>query len=157
MILIDGIISGVIATVFFDTFQIAILFSYGANKSNWTLIGRYFIGVLKMRLFQKDISNEPEEKFELIFGYAVHYIIGIIFGIIYVIINFIFFDSPSFYLAVTIGLTTVLFGWCIIMPFALNIGFFASKIEDQKKILVQNLLAHYIFGTGLFFGLLIVN
>ena len=157
MILLNGIVSGIVATLFFDIFQIALSFSYGIKKSNWALIGRYFIGTSRMEFIQKDIVNEPEEKNELLIGYLIHYIIGAIFGIVYTIINFIYFDSPSFYLALTIGLITVLFGWCIIMPFAFNIGFFAQKMEDQKKILVQNLLAHYFFGTGLFFGLLIVN
>ena len=93
----------------------------------------------------------------MILYYFVHYLIGAIFGVVYIFINFIFFDSPSFYLALSIGCITVLFGWCIIMPFAFNIGFFASKMQDQKKILVQNLLAHYFFGTGLYFGLLLAN
>ncbi len=157
MILINGIISGIVATIFFDIFQIVALFAYGAKKSNWALIGRYFIGITRMQFIQNNLINENEEKNELIIGYLLHYIIGAIFGVIYIVVNYIFYDSPSFYLAISIGFITVLFGWCIIMPFAFNAGFFASKMEDQKKILLQNLLAHYFFGTGLFFGLLIVN
>lgn len=157
MILLNGIISGIVATIFFDLFQIAVFFAYGANKSNWALIGRYFIGITRMQFTQYDLLNEREEKHELFIGYFIHYLIGSIFGIVYILINFIFYDSPSFYLALTIGFISVLFGWCIIMPFAYNIGFFASKLNDQKKILVQNILAHYFFGTGLYFGLLIIN
>ena len=157
MILLDGIISGIIATLFFDIFQIAALYAYGVNKSNWALIGRYFIGVARMQLIQNDLINANEEKNELIIGYFAHYLIGAIFGVVYTVINFILFDSPSFYLALTIGFITVLFGWCVMMPFAFNIGFFASKMDEQKKILVQNILAHYFFGTGLYFGLLILN
>ena len=157
MILLNGIISGIIATIFFDLFQIAVLFAYGAKKSNWGLIGRYFIGVARMQFVQNNLINENEEKNELIIGYFVHYIIGAIFGVVYTVINFILYDSPSFYLALSTGFITVLFGWCIMMPFAFNMGFFASKMDEQKKILIQNLLAHYFFGTGLYFGLLIVS
>ena len=156
MILLNGIFSGIVATLFFDIFQIALSFAYGANKSNWALIGRYFIGITRMQFIQNNLINENEEKNELIIGYFVHYIIGAIFGITYTVINFVLYDSPSFYLALSVGFITVLFGWCFIMPFAFNMGFFASKMDDQKRILVQNLLAHYFFGTGLYFGLLIV-
>ena len=41
------------------------------------------------------------------------------------------------------------------MPFAYNLGFFASKSENRAKILAQNLIAHFVFGTGLFIGLYI--
>ena len=41
------------------------------------------------------------------------------------------------------------------MPFAYNLGFFASKSEQRANLLVQNLIAHFVFGTGLFIGLYI--
>ena len=78
MMLFNGVISGIIATLFFDLFQIALLFAYGANKSNWALIGRFFIGISRMKFNQTYIENEPEEKYELIIGYFIHYVIGII-------------------------------------------------------------------------------
>ena len=92
MILLDGIISGIIATLFFDIFQIVALYAYGVNKSNWALIGRYFIGVARMQLIQNDLINANEEKNELIIGYFAHYLIGAIFGVAYTVINFILFD-----------------------------------------------------------------
>ena len=79
MTLLNGIISGIVATLFFDIFQIALSFAYGVKKSNWALIGRYFIGVSRMQYIQKDIVNESEEKNELLIGYLIHYIIGAIF------------------------------------------------------------------------------
>ena len=42
------------------------------------------------------------------------------------------------------------------MPYVYNIGFFANKKVDQKQILTQNLIAHFIFGIGLYFGYLII-
>ena len=41
------------------------------------------------------------------------------------------------------------------MPYTYNIGFFASKKEEQFKMLAQNLIAHFIFGIGLYIGFLI--
>jgi len=42
------------------------------------------------------------------------------------------------------------------MPFAYNLGFFASKSNKRFNLLAQNLIAHFVFGTGLFIGLYFV-
>ena len=96
------------------------------------------------------------ENNELLVGYLVHYAIGVIYGIIYVIFNYMFYDYPSVFLAIIIGFIAVLGSWCIIMPFAINIGFFASKKEERFQLMAQNLIAHFVFGIGLFIGYLLV-
>ena len=85
----------------------------------------------------------------------MHNLIGIIYGIVFVILNFLLFDYPSILLAYIFGFSTVLGGWCFLMPFAYNLGFFASKSDQRSNLLVQNLIAHFVFGTGLFIGLYI--
>ena len=152
MILISGFISGLIATLIFDIYQYSLSYAYGIDKPRWYLVGRYFIGLKNNQFIRKDLINDDNEKNELIYGYLVHYIIGIIYGYLYVILNYIFFESASIFLALTIGFLTVLGNWCVMMPFAFNLGFFGSKTDAQYKVLLQNLLAHFIFGTGLFIG-----
>jgi len=156
MFLIYGLIAGIIATLIFDLFQISLSYAYNINKSKWNLIGRYFIGVIRNnKFFVDNIEEEEIIGNELLIGYLVHYTIGSIFGLFYVSINLIFYSEPSLILALIIGFITVLGGWCIIMPYTYNIGFFASKKEEQFQILAQNLIAHFIFGIGLYIGFLI--
>ena len=69
MFIIEGIISGVIATLLFDLFQISLTFAYGISKPKWDLAGRYFIGVSRGKYFQEDLVKEPTEHTELIVGY----------------------------------------------------------------------------------------
>ena len=78
--------------------------------------------------------------------------IGIIYGLFYVIFNLLFFDYPSLLVAYFFGFITVFGAWCFLMPLAYNLGFFASKSDQQLKLLSQNLIGHFIFGTGLFIG-----
>ena len=59
-------------------------------------------------------------------------------------------------IAFIIGFITILGNWLFLMPFAFNIGFFAKKKDENKQIMVQNLLAHFIFSIGLFIGNIIV-
>ena len=152
MFLIHGLIAGIIATVLFDIYQIALNYAYGINKTRWNLVGRYFIGLKNNKYFRNDLINDPFEKHELIYGYLIHYTIGIIYGFFYILINLIFYDEPSISIALIYGFITILGGWCIMMPFAYNLGFFASKSDEKNQLIVQGLLAHFVFGIGLFIG-----
>ena len=157
MFILHGIISGIIATLLFDLFQISLSYSYNINKPKWNLIGRYFYGLIENNYFREDINNDLENRNEYLFGYLIHYLIGIIFGIFYVSLNITLYYEPSITLALIIGFITVLGNWCILMPYAFNMGFFASKKDEQKQILVQNLIAHFVFGVGLYIGYFYIN
>ena len=156
MFIIQGLISGIIATIIFDIFQHSLNFAYGIDKTKWNLIGRYFLGYKKGIYIRHSITEDEEEEKEIIWGYLIHYIIGAIYGVFYVSLNELIFDYPSILLAYFIGFFSVLGAWCYLMPFAFNLGFFASKSENRLKIISQNLIAHFIFGTGLFIGFYII-
>ena len=156
MFLIHGLLAGIIATALFDIYQIALNYAYGINKTRWDLVGRYFIGLKNNKFFREDLTNDSSEKYELIYGYLIHYAIGIIYGFFYILINIIFYEEPSILIALVFGFTTILGAWCIMMPFAYNLGFFASKSDEKYHLIVQGLLAHFIFGTGLYIGYSIV-
>ena len=156
MILLQGIISGLFATIIFDLFNYSLNFAYGTNKPKWNLLGRYFLGYKESNFIRTTLIDDEELDNELLWGYLFHYFIGIVYGIIYVILNYLLFDYPSIFLAYFFGFFTVLGGWCFLMPFAYNLGFFASKSDERNNILVQNLISHFVFGTGLFIGLYIL-
>ena len=157
MILLQGITSGLFATIIFDLFQSSLNYAYGIEKPKWNLLGRYFLGYKESKFIRKTLIDDEELDNELFWGYFFHYLIGIIYGIIFVILNFLLFEYPSILLAYIFGFTTVLGAWCFLMPFAYNLGFFASKSEQRMKLLTENLIVHFVFGTGLFIGLYIIN
>ena len=152
MFILQGLISGLIATLIFDLFNQSLNIAYSIDKPKWNLLGRYFLGYKKGRFVRNSLVDDDEVKNELLWGYLIHYGIGIIYGLIYVILNKIFFDYPSIFIAYLFGFITVLGAWCYLMPFAYNLGFFASKSNQRFHILAQNLIVHFVFGTGLFIG-----
>lgn len=152
MFIFQGLISGIIATIIFDLFNISLKFAYNIDKPKWNLLGRYFLGYKEGRYIRKSLQEDDDVENELLWGYIIHYLIGIIYGLFYVFINLLIFDHPSLLIAYVVGFITVLGAWCYLMPFAYNLGFFASKSDQQFKTLTQNLIGHFIFGTGLFIG-----
>ena len=156
MFIYYGLISGLIATILFDIYQNALNFSYGINKTRWDLVGRYFIGLKDKRYVRDNLNDDEVEKNELFLGYLIHYLIGIIYGYMYIIINIIFYNEPSILIAIIFGFLTILGSWCIMMPYAFNLGFFAKNSNDKYQLIVQGLIAHFIFGVGLFIGYSII-
>ena len=152
MLIFQGLISGIIATIIFDLFNISLKFAYNIDKPKWNFLGRYFLGYKEGRYIRSSLQEDDDVENELLWGYIIHYLIGIIYGLFYVFINLLIFDYPSLLIAYVIGFITVLGAWCYLMPFAYNLGFFASKSDQQFKTLTQNLIGHFIFGTGLFIG-----
>ena len=152
MFILQGLISGLVATIIFDLFNQSLNFAYGIDKPKWNILGRYFLGYKEGRYIRETLLDDAEVKNELLWGNIIHYVIGVIYGLIYVILNILFFDYPSIFIAYLFGFLSVLGAWCYLMPFAYNLGFFASKSNNQLNVLVQNLIAHFIFGTGLFIG-----
>lgn len=152
MLIFQGLISGIIATIIFDFFNISLKFAYNIDKPKWNFLGRYFLGYKEGKYIRKSLQYDDDVENELLWGYIIHYLIGIIYGLFYVFINLLIFDYPSLLIAYIVGFITVLGAWCYLMPFAYNLGFFASKSDQQFKTLTQNLIGHFIFGTGLFIG-----
>ena len=152
MLIFQGLISGIIATIIFDLFNISLKFAYNIDKPKWNFLGRYFLGYKEGRYIRSSLQEDDDVENELLWGYIIHYLIGIIYGLFYVFINLLIFDYPSLLIAYVVCFITVLGAWCYLMPFAYNLGFFASKSDQQFKTLTQNLIGHFIFGTGLFIG-----
>ena len=152
MFILQGLLTGLIATIIFDLFNQSLNFAYGVNKPKWNLLGRYFLGYKDGIFIRYTLLDDDEVANELIWGYIFHYFIGIIYGIIYVFLSQLIFDYPSILFAYIFGFMTVLGAWCFLMPFAYNLGFFASKSSERSIILAQNLIIHFVFGTGLFIG-----
>ena len=131
MVIVQGFISGLIATIIFDLFNQSLNYAYNITKPKWFLLGRYFIGYTRSKYFRDSLEVDEAENNELIWGYGIHYLIGIIYGLFYVFFNLLFFDYPSLLIAYLFGFFTVLGAWCFLMPFAYNLGFFASKVISK--------------------------
>ena len=128
MLIIHGLIAGIIATALFDIYQIALNYAYGINKTRWELVGRYFIGLKNNKYFREDLTNDSSEKYELIYGYLIHYAIGIIYGFLYILINIIFYEEPSILIALVQDPVEIYCPLSKISPFCAN-KFISHKAE----------------------------
>jgi hypothetical protein len=64
--------------------------------------------------------------------------------------------KPTFLPAWIWGIVTVAAGWFLLQP-GLGIGWAASKTPNPNKVRAMNLLAHTIFGLGLWLTALLIR
>ena len=145
MILFNGIISGLLATILFDLYNYSLNFAYGIDKPKWNLLGRYFLGYKENKFIRKNLIEDEEIENELLWGYIFHYIIGLIYGIVFVILNFLLFDYPSIFLAYIFGFITVIGGWCFLMPFAYMENNFHNQTLHCFHIKKLQFFLHLLF------------
>ena len=81
MLVFQGLISGIIATIIFDLFNISLKFAYNIDKPKWNFLGRYFLGYKEGRYIRKSLQEDDDVENELLWGYIIHYLIGIIYGL----------------------------------------------------------------------------
>ncbi|MCC6468244.1 MAG: DUF2938 family protein [Alphaproteobacteria bacterium] len=156
MRILEAIASGVVATAFLDIWQRILRLLSGLPPSNWALVGRWFIGAARGRLFHDSIAAEPPAANELAIGWIGHYATGVLYGFAYLA----FLRSglgiePSLLNGLVFGACSVVVPWFFFMP-AMGAGVLASKAPRPIVPCLQALASHTAFGLGLAAGSFLV-
>lgn len=151
---LEVLVVGVIANFITDIYEYGLERGLGRNR-DWHLVGRW-IGYLSRGIFaHKDIAKAPAVRSEFALGFVFHYLVGIYFAAIYLIVLAAFIVQPPGLLnGLVFGLLTVLAPWLILFP-CLGGGFFAGKSERPNFIRFTGLSVHAVYGLGLYLGTLV--
>lgn len=152
---IEIIALGIFATAIIDiwaTFSNKIL---KFPRTNWAMVGRWLSYLPKGQLIHRPISVAPEVKYEDFTGWLFHYLIGIIYALLYIgFMALVMNQEPSLISALLFGIVTLLSPWLIMQP-CLGMGICASKATTPNKVRLQNLCIHSLFGVALYCGWLL--
>ncbi len=152
-----GIAMGIGGTVFMDVWAIVLNRLFRQPAANWGPVGRWFWHLPKGKVFHDTIALAAPYKHEVALGWASHYAVGILYGIILaLIVPHGWFADPTFILPWIVGIVTVGAGWFLLQP-GLGIGWAASKTPNPSKVRALNLVAHTIFALGMFVTALILR
>lgn len=148
--LIDAVLLGVGATVFMDMYALIIRKFWNIPSLDYRILGRW-IGHFKDGKFcHSNIIQTTPIQGEQIIGWTSHYLIGITFAYILLLIwgeNWLV--TPTILPPVFIGLATTLAPWFMMQP-AFGFGFAASKLPNPNLARFRSLQAHLIYGIGLY-------
>ncbi|RUV38930.1 DUF2938 domain-containing protein, partial [Mesorhizobium sp. M1A.T.Ca.IN.004.03.1.1] len=118
---------------------------FGQPPANWAPVGRWFWHLGRGKVFHDSIADAAPYANELALGWISHYVVGILYGVIFALImGEGWFAAPTFLPAWIFGIVTVGAGWFLLQP-GLGLGWAASKHPKPNKVRCFNLLAHTVF------------
>lgn len=148
--LIQGALLGIVATIVIDLWALIVKHLLKLPTGNWALVGRWFGHMPRGVFVHRHVADSAPVRNELAIGWTAHYLTGIIYGIVYlVIVRVLLAESPTLSSAVIFGLVTLAAPWLIMQP-GMGAGIFASKTPRPGVVRLMNLLVHLIFGASLY-------
>ena len=140
---------GVGATMVMDLWGL-LLRRLGVATLNFAMVGRWAGHLLKGRVLHQAIAKAEPVRNELVWGWVIHYAIGVVFAmLLVVIVGEGWLRSPTLVPALVVGVSTVVAPLCFMQP-AMGSGFFASRTPTPARNCLKSLATHFVFGVGLF-------
>ena len=146
------ILIGIGSCIVFDVSQRIFQIFSSIPPSNWTLVGRWFIGLVSNgQLIANQLSQQPEAKHETPTGWAVHYAVSIACAYVLFILVHLGILEPTITHGLLFGVVSVLVPWLFFMP-AMGNGVLASNAPNPKIACALALMMHSLFGLSLGVG-----
>jgi len=148
---------GIFATIAIDLWALILKHGFKQQTTDWGMAGRWFAHLPRGKFIHRPISKTEAVNNERLIGWTVHYIIGVIYAWMYiVIINNALSLQPTLSSAVIFGVVTVVAPWFIMQP-GFGMGIMARYTPNPNIKRLLSLSVHTIFGAALFVGWRIAN
>jgi hypothetical protein len=148
-LLMTGLVIGLGATIAMDIWALALNRVFGVGLPNWGNVGRWVAHLRRGTVFHENISNATPVLGEVKIGWLFHYAVGLAYGVVLaVIMGLDWLASPTFLPAWIFAIVTIGAGWFLLHP-GLGLGWAVSKTDTPWKNRTMGLLAHTVFGIGL--------
>ena len=148
----EWLLIGIGSCAVFDLWQRLFQVFTTIPPTNWSLVGRWFIGLISEgRLFANQLAEQPKEKYETVAGWFVHYAVAVAYaGVFGFLIHLGFLKSTPLD-GLAFGIASVVVPWFFFMP-AMGNGVLANKTPNPILSCALALMMHSIFGLSLGIG-----
>lgn len=147
---------GIGATLILD-FWNYLLSLFDIKSLDYRFIGRWIGNFVNGKFYHSNIMMTPPVQNELFIGWAAHYLIGISFSFVLILVfGNEWLEKPLMVPAILIGLATVIAPLFIMQP-ALGFGIASSNLPKPIVRIVKSIITHLVYGTGLYLSALLVN
>ncbi|MCS4226946.1 DUF2938 domain-containing protein [Sphingobacterium sp. BIGb0165] len=156
-LIIFSIIIGIGATLIMDIYALFLRYIFNIFSLDMGIVGRW-IGHFKHGVFvHQNIIQAEKIKGERIIGWVAHYLIGISFAFLLLLICGVKWAyNPTFLPALAIGILTTIAPWFMMQP-AFGFGIAASKTPNPLVARLKSLQAHTVYGIGLYLTALFLS
>ncbi|MBV2358785.1 DUF2938 domain-containing protein [Thalassococcus sp. CAU 1522] len=145
-----GLVIGIGGTVAMDLWAWLLARLAGVPMPNWGRVGRWVAQLPRGRVFHTDIGAVAPVSGETALGWVFHYAVGAVYGVIFALIAGPgWFAAPSFLPVWIFALVVIAGGWFLLHP-GMGLGWALSKTEAPAKGRFLGLVAHTVFGLGMY-------
>lgn len=151
-----GVLMGLAGTAAMDIWAQVMHRAFGQPLPNWAMPGRWFGHIPKGQIFHDDIGAAEPIKGELGLGWALHYGVGVLYGLIWAVLaGADWLAAPTFLPVWIFALVTIAAGWFLLQP-GMGLGWAAAKTGNPTKARIMGLIAHTVFGIGMWLAAVVV-
>ncbi|WP_227320806.1 DUF2938 domain-containing protein [Acidisoma silvae] len=152
-----GLLIGIGATILMDIWAFILAAFPGQSRPNWRPVGRWVGHLGNGRVFHDDIAAAAPFALENSMGWVFHYVVGALYGAILVALTGPgWLVHPTFWPAWIWGIVTIAGGWFLLVP-GLGLGWAASRTPNPNRVRIMGLIAHTVFGFGLYATALLIR
>ena len=154
---ISAIVIGLGATLLMDAWALIMRFTFNIPSLNYCMVGRWICLMPGGVFTHSSIAEAPRMKLECTAGWLAHYLIGAIFALMLVVLTSgSWLEKPTFIPALLFGVGTVLVPFLIMQP-SFGLGVAAAKTPNPNQARLRSIMAHGVFGIGLYVSALSLN
>ena len=141
---------GIAATLFIDLYAFLLAKVFKIPSLNFCLVGRWGLGLLDGKFMHQNIAASPVKHFECVFGWCLHYFIGVLFSFLFILlVGIAWLEQPTLIAACIFGLASVCMPFFVMQP-ALGMGIMATKSANPFQARLKSSVTHLLFGVGLY-------
>jgi uncharacterized membrane protein YagU involved in acid resistance len=145
-----GLPVGIGATLVMDLWNLFLKRTFSIPSLNYCLLGRWVRHMPGGTFRHTSITATPQKRFECPVGWIAHYIFGIVFAVVFVVVaSNDWLARPTLWPALGYGICTVVFPFFIMQP-SIGLGIAASKTPNPTQARLKSLATHSVFGVGLY-------
>jgi len=134
-----------------------ILNLFHIKSLNYRWVGRWIGNIANGQFYHKNIINASPVKNELLIGWSSHYLIGISFSFLLLLVyGKNWFDKPILLPAILIGIATIIAPFLFMQP-AFGLGIAGTNLPKPYILQLKSFMAHFIYGIGLYLTILLIN
>ena len=116
---------------------------------NWAMPGRWLAHSVRGHVFHDDIGQAEPVSGELTLGWLLHYGVGILYGVVFLLLaGDDWLITSQFWPLWIFSLITIAAGWFLLQP-GMGLGWAASKTPNPWKARMLGLIAHTVFAVGM--------
>lgn len=151
-LVITGVIAGVLGTLVMDSLNLLFARAGLLSKIEVGMIGRMAVGWAHGRFRYGHPSEMEQVANEMIYGYVVHYTIGVGLAVPYVFSWELLVGGPASPVwAFVYGVATTVVSYFFVFP-SMGLGVFGRRSPEGMKAPLSSLANHIFYGVGLAAG-----